>query len=50
MHESSYDLSRDLPDENAPNSDIASVTWWMQVETNQPGDALPCPTTPPAAQ
>jgi hypothetical protein len=50
MHESSYDLARDLPIKPVPSNDVAAVTWWMDVKTNETGDALPCPVSPAALQ
>jgi hypothetical protein len=43
MHFNSYDILTDLP-RNGSDGDVATVTWWLDANKDQPGSPLPCPT------
>jgi hypothetical protein len=44
MHASSFDVTTGLPIKDAEDDDVASVTWWVDAQTNIINEIQPCPT------
>lgn len=47
MHETSYDLSNDQPLDDVSDGDVAAITWWLDVQTNDTTTPVPCPIFKP---